>query len=466
MWAPKGAAVLVLAGAVPTAASSQQRTSAPASLVFDEVTVVDVEYGKLVPNQRVVIVGNHIQSVGVTGAATMPKDAQVVKARGKYLIPGLWDMHHHPMIPETNLLLIANGVTGFRDAWTKIPLDTMIHWRREILTGARVGPPRQILAGGAIDAEESCDRQPNGWAGHMCVHLGDTADARLLAESLKAAGAEMLKIYTPSWEIYAAARRAGLRFGGHSSGPHSGSATAMDVSDSGSSILDHSFALGKPCSPSSGSVGECRKIAERLRRNGSWWAPTCIGFVVCGGSRAGAVGARFDELMEKFIDGLVVNPYATAGTERSVFHDVMPPPQPSASPADPSDTVLMRFQQEAGVPFLAGTDVLGDWPPLGRQVSGFALHAELAMDVAEGLAPLNVLQSATLNPAKFLQATDSLGTVASGKLADLVLLDADPLADITNTTTIRAVVANGRYFDRAALDGLLAEFRAKAKQEP
>ena len=94
------------------------------------------------------------------------------------------------------------------------------------------------------------------------------------------------------------------------------------------------------------------------------------------------------------------------------------------------------------------------------------MHTELAVYVAEGLTTLRALQSATLEPAKLFRVTDSLGTVAAGKLADLVLLDADPLADITNTTTIRAVVANGRYFDRAALDQLLAEVRAKAKQEP
>jgi imidazolonepropionase-like amidohydrolase len=83
------------------------------------------------------------------------------------------------------------------------------------------------------------------------------------------------------------------------------------------------------------------------------------------------------------------------------------------------------------------------------------------MYVAEGLTLLEALRAATLNPAKMLHATNSLGTVATGKLADLVLLDANPLADITNTTTIRAVVANGRYFDRAALDRLLSEARGK-----
>ncbi len=94
---------------------------------------------------------------------------------------------------------------------------------------------------------------------------------------------------------------------------------------------------------------------------------------------------------------------------------------------------------------------------------GFLAHADLATYVAEGLTPGEALRSATLNPAKFLRATDSLGTVAIGKLADLVLLDANPLIDIANTAAIRAVVANGRYFDRAALDRLLAELQPKSK---
>jgi imidazolonepropionase-like amidohydrolase len=108
-----------------------------------------------------------------------------------------------------------------------------------------------------------------------------------------------------------------------------------------------------------------------------------------------------------------------------------------------------------GLPILAGADAMS------MESKGFSLHAELAMYVAEGLSRRHALQAATLNPAKFLHATDSLGTVAPGKLADLVLLDADPLADITNTTTIRAVVANGRYFDRAALDSLLREVQGR-----
>ena len=117
----------------------------------------------------------------------------------------------------------------------------------------------------------------------------------------------------------------------------------------------------------------------------------------------------------------------------------------------------MYLIQRLGIPVLAGTDA----PSEKELLVGLSLHAELAIYVAEGLTPLNALQSATLNPAKLLAGTDSLGTIAPGKLADLVLLDADPLADITNITTIRAVVANGRYFDRAALDRLLVEAQGR-----
>jgi imidazolonepropionase-like amidohydrolase len=101
-----------------------------------------------------------------------------------------------------------------------------------------------------------------------------------------------------------------------------------------------------------------------------------------------------------------------------------------------------------------------------QEPPGFALHLELALSVSEGRTPLEALQAATLNPPNFFHGTDSLGAIAPGKLADLVLLDADPLVDITNTTTIRAVVANGRYYDRATLDTLVSEVQRKVKDEP
>jgi hypothetical protein len=142
--------VLGLGGASATASAHQRTTAAP--LVFDRVTVVDVEAGKLVPDQRVIIVGTRIQTVGGASAVPLPPGAQVVDAQGKYLIPGLWDMHVHPhrAIDIFYPLFLANGVTGIRDAWSTEPLDSLVQWWREILAGTRVGPPRQLLAGRAF----------------------------------------------------------------------------------------------------------------------------------------------------------------------------------------------------------------------------------------------------------------------------------------------------------------------------
>ena len=133
-------------------------------------------------------------------------------------------------------------------------------------------------------------------------------------------------------------------------------------------------------------------------------------------------------------------------------HEMLPRP---ATP-DTLHFGYLKIPMEVGLPMLSGGDT-------GEEDAGFKTHADMAILVDRGLTTLAALQAATLNPAKMLQATDSLGTVATGKRLTWCYLMRDPLADITNTTMIRAVVANGHYFDRAALDGLLAEIRAKAK---
>ena len=119
---------------------------------------------------------------------------------------------------------------------------------------------------------------------------------------------------------------------------------------------------------------------------------------------------------------------------------------------------VVKAMHDAGIPFLAGTDT----PPGVYIFPGFSLHEELQRFVAAGFTPMEALQTATLNPAKFLGMEDRLGTIQKGKLADLVLLDANPLDDIRNTQKIAGVVANGRYFSRADLDKLLADAETAA----
>lgn len=454
------ATVLVLA-AVPAAVSAQQSATAAASLIFDGVTVVDVEHGRLLPGQRVVIAGNRIQAVGGAGMVKMPEGVKVVDAHGKYLIPGLWDMHTHAG-RSTDIIypmFLANGVTGIRDAGSMVPLDTLILWRREILAGTRVGPPRQLLSGQSItNYSRECDRSQLQASFQTCV--GDTADARHYVDSLKAAGADMIKprdVYPEMYFVLAAeARRVGLRFGGHTWDD-----IDLAVSDSGASVIDHVRPFydimtglrgrcwtGRP----SASIEQCRPVVEQYRRNNTWVVPTLTAeHEVVQTERAQAIYDQSATRAGAFWQGEPLQGNWLQGATSAV--------SPQALLADTLG--VLRVMERAGLPIAAGTDT-GE-PYMETVGPGFSIHTELAIYVAEGLTPLTALQSATLNPAKMLQGTDSLGTVAAGKLADLVLLDADPLADITNTTTIRAVVANGRYFDRVALDALFAEARAKAK---
>jgi hypothetical protein len=457
--------------------------------VLDGVTVIDVQQGRRIPSQRVVIVGNRIRSMGSERTVPVPKGARVVDARGKYLIPGLWDMHIHPLLYTDFYypLLLANGVTGIRDAASQIPLDTLIMWRREILAGTRVGPPRQILSGPALDEGHSITDP---------YHLGvdSAADARRVVDSLKAAGADIIKTYALGREMYfviaAEARRIGIPFGGHIQF-YQNPTSAIEASDSGASIIDHQNTAGgldTLCLIGAASVERCQPVAERFRRNGTWWVPTMIHSITTAYAHDTSIFTtgvfqkiefrpileRFYQFSHEFWDGAVFhtnwlhNPAHIPNLAHAPQHDTLADTSRGIQGIQMGTPVMhhstLSIAHHVGLPILAGTD--GVTSILEWQPPGFDLHMELAIYVAKGLTPLEALQTATLNPAKLLHGTDSLGTVAPGKLADLVLLDADPLKDITNTTLIRAVIANGRYFDRAALDQLIATVQTKAKQEP
>jgi len=405
--------------------------------VFDAVTVVDVEQGKLLPAQRVIIADNRIQAVGGERTVKLPERAQVVDARGKYLIPGLWDLHTHPR-SYTQLfypLFIANGVTGFRDAWSDWPIDSLVLWWHAILAGKLVGPPRQLLTGSSEEIHQGS--------------TGDLTDEEI--RSLKSRGANFIKLYPFDAGAASRVRKAGLPFGGHMDG-----VSAVEASDSGAAILDHVNSAGdldRVCLGASATVDQCRPVAEHLRRNNSWWVPTLIRRMSFNrqatpnpGAATEAVSEHMFAMAAKFWGGTTPQGSWLSGM---------------ANPGKGDSLRFLSIARQAGLPIVAGTDAGA--PVRDKEPPGFALHAEMAIYVTEGLSPLEALQAATINPAKMLRATDSLGTVAAGKLADLVLLDANPLEDITNTTAIRAVIANGRYFDRVALDSLLVEVQAKAK---
>jgi hypothetical protein len=401
-------------------------------------------------------------------------------------------------------------VTGVRDAGSSVPLATLGRWKQEIAAGSRVGP-RLVVSGTMFNGP--APRSNNAHATGQCttskhiICIETAAEARLMVNVLKTAGADMLKLYSLSPELYyalaAEARRVGLPFGGHSYVP------GLALSDSGASILDHyAWLVPNVCGEILNGVGKteefdeaaCVAAAQRLRRNGTWVmvshpAGLEVNSAVFGQytlDRRRLISPRvLLEAMGKDVgDRALARPAPTStaawaaavalhdsaqrATRDSTQRQAASPTATAAAKsaaqqadnAVKSDSVGRRSTERtlAYLPIIAGSDVTDGGFGWLDFVPGASLHDLLPLYVINGMSPLKALQTATLNPALALRATDSLGTVEVGKLADLVLLDADPLADVWHTTRIRAVVANGRYFDRAALDRLLVQAQTKITQ--
>jgi hypothetical protein len=311
-----------------------------------------------------------------------------------------------------------------------------------------------------------------------------------LVDSLQAAGADFVETYIDSkfmiepsglfFALAAAARQAGLPFGGHAP-----VIVTDHAIDSGARFLANQpslLSLEKPgiCDDwyanATGGVQDCAAIAEKLRRHGTWIVVTPPlprlryqldlyhrYFPRTLPTGPALPGMRFDPDTWFTVAGSLpaagrprnIESWRTALDHIDSITGTMLFPLPHRG----------RVQESAGLQIVLGTDAVFA-PSAFMGLPGFTLHDALAMLVLDGMTPLGALRAATLNPALSLHLADSLGTVDVGKVADLVLLDADPLADITNTTQIRAVVANGRYFDRVALDGLLAQAERAAQQSP
>ena len=195
---------------------------------------------------------------------------------------------------------------------------------------------------------------------------------------------------------------------------------------------------------------KCRQLAGAFKKNNTWMVPTLA--VMLGSSTEVDHVANAEERAQFFDDDTlqwILPPGETSAEDNEVFQQ-----------AFENAIELTAFLHNEGVLFLAGTDVMNP-----NTFPGFAIHDELELLVQAGFSTMDAIRAATLNPAVFLGSEDEFGSIGPGKVADLVLLDADPLTDIRNTTRIGAVVVRGEYFDRERLDELLNSSRAAGKAE-
>jgi hypothetical protein len=457
----------VLAAQQPTSKSASRDTDA-GSIYITDVTVIDTETGKESGDQTVAIAGDRISDVEDSNKVKLGAGAKVVDGTGKYLIAGLWDMHVHTWHHESTYpLYIANGVTGVRDMFG--PPDAN-RFRSE-LAAKKVVAPHFYLASPIIDGN------PPRWPKSIAVSTAE--QARRAVDEQKQKGADFIKVYDSlSRESYFAiadeSRQQRISFVGHV--PFA--ISAWEASAAKQKSIEHLRQVPLACSSReeelwpkvavsksitdwlqlmteanrSYSDEKCQRLFAEFKKNGTWVVPTIT------------VGQA---------SSMMNDPHFLSDDRLRYFgSDYRPSLAPRGDPRNARTADDFAMEREsvaykkkvvgamfgAGVPLLAGTDAGNPYC-----FPGFSLHDELALLVESGLTPLAALQAATLNAAEFMDALDRYGSVAPGKIADLVLLDADPLKDIRNTTRISAVFLSGKHFDRSSLDQLLKDAETAAK---
>ena len=439
-------------------------------LVLTHVTIIDVSNinvtgGELRRDMTIVVTDDRISAIGPSAKLSVPAGATVIDATGQFLIPGLWDMHVHWYRRDMFTLFIANGVTGVRQMFGN---SDLVRWRDEIAKDSLLGP-RMLVASRIIDGPEPI--WPNS------ISVSNKEDGRKAVTRVKQAGADFVKVYSllprdAYFGIADEAKQQGITFAGHV--PNS--VSAGEASDAGQKSIEHLTGIMIQCSSKEKELRDKlvkvgspeargriqataletyddKKAADlfgHFAKNQTWQCPT---LTVLRSIALFDFEKSWQDGRLRYIPRQMQQRWSLRRDHRSEDAKV------GARKVLQKEFAIVGAMQKAGVPILAGTDTGNPFC-----FPGFSLHEELALLVIAGLTPAEALRSATLNPAKFFGLDKTLGTIEVGKVADLVLLGANPLEDIRNTQRIKAVVANGRLFDRKALDKLLADAEGAAKR--
>lgn len=421
-------------------------------LAIVHATVIDGTDAPPFDDATILVRGNRIVRVGPASGVAVPDTARVIDATGRFVIPGLWDMHVHickmrrPALP----LFVRYGVTGVRDMGGE--LAEIRRWQREIAAGRLVGP-QVLTAGSYLEAAANVERmlrenvvEP---VERSRIGVRDPEHAREAVRELVRARVDYVKMRTfPDKATYFAlaeeASAAGLPFVGHAHG-----LTPDDILRSGQLAIEHGLLPTLVSHPAEERAASFRAMAQRgvvvVPTLAAWEYSICVPLDearrVVEGESAGRHGLR---------------PYTSAFTIsdwREQFDERVGAPIKAFLALRPQIEDDLRAMREAGMSVLPGSDTA-----VMLLQPGASLHDELELLVARlGMSPAEVLRAATRDSAAFVGLDTEVGTIAPRMRADLVILGANPLDDIRNTRRIEGVVLGGRFLDRAALDALLED---------
>lgn len=447
-------------------------------LLIRHANVVDVARGRIVPNQAVAVSGDTIRAVGPDRAvARRYRTAKQVDASGKFVMPGLWDMHVHfgggPELVAENAdllpLYVAHGVTTVRDAAADLA-PSVLQWRSEVARGQLLGPTI-FTSGPKLEGYKPL------WKG--TIEVGTPAEVDAALDRLQAMRVDFVKItdntLKPDIFLYTVkeAKLRGLKTSAHT--PFA--LTIVQAADAGLSSIEHIDYLIKAGSPREVAIGTdftagkltyaeasdafvesfdlayAKRVYRALAQRGIAVTPTL---------NMGRILAYLDRDDHSRDPALaLIGPGLRKTYDWRVERAAKATPREVAARHKEYELSVrvLPMLVEAGIPILAGTDA-GYLNSFNYPGSG--LHDELERYVEAGLTPQQALASVTLTGPAFLGHANRYGSVTPGKAADLLILDADPLKAISATRSIRGVVLHGKLLDRAALDALLSEAKAKA----
>jgi imidazolonepropionase-like amidohydrolase len=424
------------------------------ALVIRRVTIIDATGAQPKPNMTLVIAEGRISSIGADGSVSLPKGARVIEAQGKFLIPGLWDMHAHlSKTGESTLpLFIANGVTSVRDMGGDYEL--LLRWRKEIAEGKRLGP-RIKTAGPILESASNVERMKREGTvepvDRFRIGVPNAESAEEIVARVAAMNVDFIKIRTvASLETYraiaAAAQKHSLALVGHPA------ASPEEIIKAGQRSVEHSF-----IPPLSGRTPEQRAdLFRKMAAAKIAVTPTLVvgEALLVPYDKAAAISEDNQGKVDsrrRYLSGYLIEDWREQVAERKEVRT-------NLTKLFSERLRDLREMHQSGVVLLPGTDagVLLIFP-------GFSLHDELRLLVEQaGLTPMEAIVSATRQPAEFLGIEQSLGTIEKGKIADLVLLEANPLDDIGATGRIAGVAVAGRFFSKAELQRMLADVEAAA----
>ena len=480
----KSICLLVSLALTAILAPGQSRPSGIASLALMHVTVIDGTGAPPKPDMTVLIVGYRIAEIAKSNTISVPRFARTIDATGSFLIPGLWDMHAHPDDPELwpvnpppqekeklLTLLIANGVTGIRDMGGDLRL--LQEWRARVGNGTIVGP--HIYACGPL-----LDGPKPMWPGSVAISTAE--QGRQAVRDLKKQRADFVKVYSllprdAYFAIADEAKKLKIPFAGHVPD----SVTPEEASDAGQASEEHLLQIVEACS----DRDAIKKKVDELREAGA--TPVELRRAYIETMLATFDNKKAEALFAKFVkNNTWVTPTVIVWQNNASFEEDSAKyaermkylPRYIREYWDPKNNAHLKNRsrerlaaekllvkkyleiigsmQRAGVKLMTGSD-FGANPLL---FPGWGVHDEMALLVKSGLSPTEAIQAATRNPAMYLGLDKSVGTIEKGKLADIVVLSANPLEDINNTRKVNAVIFQGRMFDRAELNRMLASVAA------